>query len=107
MALLPVFLDVASLTVDLAGPEGEVAKIGIGMGLGLASTGASAASRDVTGSLLGIAGFVRSPIEVAAKASGVGWSRWIPGVGIALDGYAALHDISETQNTYDECIKEP
>src|SRR5664279_1886382 len=84
-------LDAASLGVDAFGPEAQYAKLGIGLGLSIASMINSAANKDITGSGLGMASYLKAPAELAATNAGWGWAKWIPFVGAAMDVASAYY----------------
>ncbi len=100
-------LDAASLGVDAFGPEAQYAKLGIGLGLSTASMINSAAHKNMTGTVLGMASYLKAPTELAATSAGWGWAKWIPGAGVVMDGYSAYHDVSATISDYNACMAHP
>jgi RHS repeat-associated protein len=99
-----VGLDATSLGADVFGPEEQYAKLAVGLTL---STGAminSAANRDMTGTGLGMASYLKAPTELAATSAGWAWAKWIPGAGAIMDGYSAYHDISLGMGDYNRCM---
>ena len=96
-------LDLTSLGVDVAAPEGQYVKLAWGLGLGTAAAGNSAYHQDLTGAGMGMAGYLRATTALAVDNTAAGWAKWIPGVGAGFDVLATIHDISQTANDYSTC----
>ena len=97
-------LDVASLVVDGFGPEGQYAKLAVGMTLSSASTINSAAHQDGAGIGLGMTSYFKATAELAASSGAWKAAKYIPGVGLGLDIASAYHDVRQTISDYNSCM---
>jgi hypothetical protein len=97
-------LDLASLGVDAFGPEGEYAKLAVGMSLSSAATINSAAHRDNAGVGLGMTSYFRATTELAATSSKWGWAKYVPGAGAAMDVYSGYRDGRQSVSDYNACM---
>jgi len=97
-------LDVASLVVDGFGPEGQYAKLLVGMSLSSAATINSAAHQNATDIGLGMTSYFNATAELAARSGAWKSAKYIPHVGLALDAYGAYDDVSKAIRNYNSCM---
>jgi hypothetical protein len=90
---------------DFVGPEEQYAKLGVGLTLSTGSMINSAANKDMTGTGLGVASYLKAPTEMAAKSAGWGWAKYMPFAGIVMDAYSAKHDYNQTMSDYSDCME--
>ena len=100
----------AALGLDVAGdalaffPGGGLALAGAQAGVALASTINSSVHQDVTGAVVGIAGFQIAPVGLAAAESAESsWARAVPFFGAVLTVAATLNDARATLRAYEVC----
>jgi RHS repeat-associated protein len=104
LAGAPVVLDLASFGANFI-PGGALAKMGIGMGLGIASSFVSGLNSDITGVSAGVVGMHREPLIAGlAAAKKMNVVNILKSIGPLADLAMATRDGLEAKKTYNACM---